>query len=309
MDTQEKTISVCIITYNHEKFIVEAIESVLVQQTQYSYEIVIADDASRDNTRAILQDYSNRYPGKFKLVLQEKNIGPGNNFIDLLKAANGKYIAYFEGDDYWTDPLKLEKQVDFMEKNPEYTLTFHNVSIVDEHGKQTGMIYPPGRKKVIDFSDLANGDFTKTCSCIFLNDKLRLEAVFNGSITPDDSSLYMRVVEDGKGYYFEDVMAVYRVHQGGVWSQQKNIFKLRNSLTCLQSLLRFYRHKPERKYFRQQINATYVQLGINYLMEKQYKNGIASYIKSLKFFNLRNTRLYFASVKTALKGLFVGKQL
>src|SRR5450631_4532338 len=122
---EDPIISVCLITYNHEKYIGKAIESVLQQQTLFSYELIIAEDCSTDNTREIIQDYYRKYPSVIKLVLQEKNVGPENNFIDLLSAAKGKYIAYFEGDDYWIDNKKLQRQVEFLENHPEFVLVFH----------------------------------------------------------------------------------------------------------------------------------------------------------------------------------------
>lgn len=110
-------VSVWMITYNHEKFIAQAIDSVIMQKTNFDYEIVIGEDCSTDRTREIVLEYKAKHPDKFKLLLQEKNVGMMQNFIVTLKTCNGKYIALLEGDDYWTDPLKLQKQVDFLQAN------------------------------------------------------------------------------------------------------------------------------------------------------------------------------------------------
>ena len=107
-------LSVCLITYNHNKYIREAIESILMQKVNFTWELIIADDFSTDGTREIVLEYKEKYPDFIKLILQEKNVGATRNWIDLIIAPKSKYIAYFEGDDYWTNPYKLQKQRDFI---------------------------------------------------------------------------------------------------------------------------------------------------------------------------------------------------
>lgn len=126
MNEKLAVCSVLMITYNHEKYIAEAIDSVIMQKTNFDYVIVIGEDCSTDKTREIVLEYKAKYPNKIKLLLQEKNVGMMQNFIDTLKVCSGKYIAMLEGDDYWTDPYKLQKQVDFLEANPEYGLVHTN---------------------------------------------------------------------------------------------------------------------------------------------------------------------------------------
>src|ERR1700739_2391661 len=111
-------ISVCMITYNHEKYIAQAIESVLAQKTNFPVELVIGDDYSTDSTRKICLDYKKKHPDILKLRFPDKNMGMMPNFIANLKECDSRYIALLEGDDYWTDPYKLQKQFDFLEANP-----------------------------------------------------------------------------------------------------------------------------------------------------------------------------------------------
>jgi len=113
------------ITYNHERYISEAIDGILMQECDFEYELVIGEDYSTDNTRKICEQYAAKYPNKIKLLQSVNNWGMNSNFIRTVKECNSKYIALCEGDDYWTDPLKLQKQVDFLEKNKEYSLCFH----------------------------------------------------------------------------------------------------------------------------------------------------------------------------------------
>ena len=129
-------LSVCLITYNHVKYIEQAIEGVMLQQVNFPWELIIADDCSTDGTREIVLRYQKKYPEIIKLILQEKNTGPTQNFMDLITYPSSKYIAYFEGDDYWTDPLKLQKQVDFLEANEDYSICFHEAMVLYEDGKE-----------------------------------------------------------------------------------------------------------------------------------------------------------------------------
>lgn len=121
-------VSVCMITYNHEAYIAQAIEGVLTQKTNFPIELIIGEDCSTDNTREICIEYKKKYPEVIKLKLRENNLGVIGNFIQTLHEAKSKYIAICEGDDYWTDPLKLEKQVQFMEENKIYSFCFHNAT-------------------------------------------------------------------------------------------------------------------------------------------------------------------------------------
>ena len=129
-------VSVHMITYNHEKYIAQAIESALMQKTNFDYEIVIGEDCSTDKTRKIVDTYAKKYPDKIKLILNEKNIGMIPNFIKTLNMCRGKYIAMLEGDDYWTDPYKLQKQVDFLETNPDYGLVHSATDFLIEKKKK-----------------------------------------------------------------------------------------------------------------------------------------------------------------------------
>src|SRR5215208_3554649 len=130
---EQLLVSVSVITYNHERFIVQALESILIQKVNFKYEVIIGDDCSTDNTRKILEEYAVKYPDRIKLILHEKKGEgiPGKlNFISTIEAARGKYIALLDGDDFWTDESKLQKQVDFLEKNPGYSICFHKASIL-----------------------------------------------------------------------------------------------------------------------------------------------------------------------------------
>ncbi|MEI8059846.1 MAG: glycosyltransferase, partial [Ferruginibacter sp.] len=120
-------ISILMITYNHGAFIAKAIEGVLLQQTNYSIELIIGEDKSTDDTRKVCEAFAKKYPEKIKLLPSDYNYGMGKNFIRTMEACTGKYIAICEGDDYWIDKNKLQTQVEFLEKNTTYSLCFHDI--------------------------------------------------------------------------------------------------------------------------------------------------------------------------------------
>ncbi|OQX73022.1 MAG: hypothetical protein B6D61_13025 [Bacteroidetes bacterium 4484_249] len=149
-------VSVCMITYNHEPFIARTIESVLSQKTDFPFEVVIGEDFSTDGTRKICKKYQERYPQIIKLLNSDKNLGVNQNLIRTLKSCKGKYIATLEGDDYWTDPLKLQKQVDLLETHSKYNLCFTNCSVVDENNVLVKKSRVPSeiKKKKLKYYDL-----------------------------------------------------------------------------------------------------------------------------------------------------------
>lgn len=212
-------VSVCMITYNHEAFISEAIESVLMQQTDFPFELIIGEDISPDHTRSICEAYQAKYPDVVRLLPSEKNIGLQQNFIEVLFSVRGKYIALLDGDDFWTDPHKLQKQVDFLEKNEAYGMVFHNVHLL-KHGQMSGLVYPEGRKETISIADILNHDYTQTCATLFRAEPLKkvpyadaLQWIYN------DITLFALVLSDGSlARYMPETMSTYRVHAGGVWS-------------------------------------------------------------------------------------------
>lgn len=123
------------LAYNHERFIEQAIQSVLAQRTDYQFELIIGEDCSPDKTREIIRKYEQQYPDKLRPLYREKNMGMARNMLDCLKHCSGKYIAFLEGDDYWTSPDKLQMQTDFLESHPDYAAVYHNWEIVNISGE------------------------------------------------------------------------------------------------------------------------------------------------------------------------------
>ena len=127
-------VSVCMLVYQQKDTIADAINSVLMQKTEFEYEILIGDDASTDGTQDIIREYCKKEPERCFLIKQEKNGGPTKNARDLIRHARGRYIAFLEGDDCWTDQEKLQMQIEFLQKNPDYSLVYHACKMVDMEG-------------------------------------------------------------------------------------------------------------------------------------------------------------------------------
>ena len=212
-------VSVCMITFNHEKYIIQAIEGVMMQQTTFPIELIIGEDCSTDNTRKICLEYKANYPELITLRLPESNLGIMKNFTETMYAANGKYIALCEGDDYWTDQYKLQKQVDFMEFNPEYCLSFHKVQVVSE-GVEYLSLYDHLEERQYLSEEVYDKWTIPTCSVVFLKPSKRIR--FPKVILFGDIYLYLSLLEFGKGYCHDFCGAVYRRNVNSV-SVQNNI--------------------------------------------------------------------------------------
>ena len=237
MNKSNILVSVCMITYNHEKYIAQAIDSVIMQKTNFDYEIVIGEDCSTDRTREIVLEYKTKHPDKIKLLLQEKNVGMMQNFIDTLKACSGKYIALLEGDDYWTDPNKLQEQVDFLEANPEYSMCFTARHIVDEiNGIKRNEYY---NKNIFTINDIVqNGFISGTQTTVFRNYKDLIYFLKKNSNHPvGDRLLNYYCSLMGNFYCINDITAVYSHNGLGVWS---SIEEENRRLQAFNNLCSFY---------------------------------------------------------------------
>jgi len=229
-------VSVAILTYNHSNFVEKTLDGILTQNTNFKIEIVIGDDASTDDTQKILKKYEDQYPDKFNIFYRKENVGMLPNFIDVLNSCSGKYIAFCEGDDFWLDPLKLQKQVDFLEQNPSYGLCFHDVMIYDETIKEyreddiTVSI-----KDTFDINDLAEGNFMHTPSVMLRND-FSLPSNFLESPI-GDWPLYLCQIGARKIKKIEGKMAVYRVHENGVWSTKSEEKRVKGTINVINYLL------------------------------------------------------------------------
>lgn len=234
-------VSVCLITYNQAKFIREAIESVLMQQTSFDFEVILADDYSSDGTREIVQEYA-RKDSRVKPILRDKNVGPGINFLEMLAAGKGKYIAYLEGDDYWTDPLRLQKQADFLEHNPDYNMTVGRHRILyQKSGRLKNWRELFNINKPLTLKNYIAFNFGHTSTFLFRNPfefPGWYETVFSG-----DQALFITNTKGKKIKYFNEFFSVYRVNEGGITNTVKAQQSLKNTEQFLNIIDDYTHHK------------------------------------------------------------------
>jgi glycosyltransferase involved in cell wall biosynthesis len=208
-------LSVVVVSYNQEKYIKETLDSILNQKTDFDIEVLVADDNSSDNTPTIIQHYSRTYPKLIHPILRQKNLGVLQNFIETLRAARGDFIALCEGDDYWTDPKKLQKQVDFLESNPQFALCFHPVRVFFEHKEEPDFIAPKvTNQKKITLKELVKQNFIYTNSVVYRRQNYD---DMPENIMPVDWYLHLYHAQFGEIGFTSEVMAAYRRHPGGIW--------------------------------------------------------------------------------------------
>ena len=214
-------VSVLLLTYNHADSIKDAIESSVNQKANFLYEILIGDDCSTDTTLNIIKEYVDKYPEKIKLISSTKNIGALKNEKRLIETSKGKYIAFLEGDDFWTDPLKLQKQVDFLESNPDYGLVHSDVNHYYENtGKTEFGVNKLDNVKIpvgFVFHELLkpNPLFIKTATSCFRKELLISHFSYDKAIEENwpltDLPIWMDISFHSKVHYFDEVFATYRL--------------------------------------------------------------------------------------------------
>jgi glycosyltransferase involved in cell wall biosynthesis len=266
-------VSVWCITYNHKDYIGEAIDGFLMQETNFPIEIWIHDDASTDGTREIVERYQLSYPRIIKTILQTKNqYSAGKKPSSFLHGtSSAKYIAFCEGDDYWTDPTKIQKQVDFLESHPEYVISGHDASIINQHGKVTtkSRMLDDVRKDYDEFDVAMEKARVLTLTRVWRNVVKEFaperHAVLNG-----DAFLLSILGGYGKSHFHHDIQpAAYRQHLGGVYS----------SLTRKKQL-------QEATITRLVMSKYYERIGNVYLSKFFYSQGMRYAVKGLSISEL-----------------------
>lgn len=229
IQSEKILVSVCMITYKHERYIAQAIESAIMQQGDFEIEVIIGDDASPDQTRVICKAFAVKYPDKVKLLSSSQNLGAMKNFARTFSECKGKYVALLEGDDYWTDDKKIQKQIDFLEKNINYEFVAHRG--LNYVMKENEFIKDNLSEKDVKFRDFAiDKCMIHTMSVVFRNGSA-LKSVFSlewvYSLSGGDLLLYFLMTKNGgKGKILNDLMGVYRIHSTGTWQGISTISRI-----------------------------------------------------------------------------------
>ena len=254
MRNNDIMVSVCCITYNHKPFIAEAIDSFLMQKTNFPFDIIIGDDCSTDGASEIIETYKEKYPDKIKVIRGSKNVGAHENMRNIIKACRGKYIALCDGDDYWTDPNKLQKQVNFLEQNSEYVMCCHYTRVIDTN-YNTLHVDPNPQPLVHTYHDLLVGKQveTKTATVVYHNlpevNQIFDEPWYSDFFAADKLlKIFATYKTDRKIYVMPEVMSCYRNHLGGMWSMVETDTRKEMVINDFNHIIkRFTYHKPQKR--------------------------------------------------------------
>ena len=276
-------LSVWMSAYNHNRFIAEAIEGVLMQKTDFDVEIVIGEDCSTDSTRQIILDYNKKYPGKFKLLLPEKNLGMIPMFISTYPLCNGDYVAWLDGDDYWTDPLKLQKQVDFLQKHSEFVMCFHNV-IQQNEMDHTVVIkelpYPMNPDHSLMVNHFCSHNPVSACSVVYRNILPDNLPEWFSALPFPDLAFYFLLAEKGKIQFMDEVMGVYRLHGKGEWSGSSRYENYRKLVSFYDEIQEYFpEYKETIKTGSLPVNETLLYLSMD---QQKFSEARKLYLKILR---------------------------
>lgn len=297
----QMTVSIFLLTYNQEQFIAQTINSILMQKANFNFQIVIGEDCSTDGTRSICETFAEKYSNKIKLLpALEKNIGLIANYMRTIKACEGKYIAICDGDDYWIDENKLQKQVSFLEDNPNYSIVYSKLKKLFPDGTFKESIQRK-LKQAGDFDDLVFENVIPSVTVLFRN-RQNISAVptWITNFPYGDWPTYLWILKDGgKIHFMDEITAVYRMHIGvsaQVRKSSSNTLLVNlGILKCIWNDSGFHHKKS---IVLRAIQKLEVGLMTSYNREKQYLKALKQYIFNLRqeTLNFKLTRLYLYSI-------------
>lgn len=218
------------LVYNHEPYIRQCLDGFVMQKTNFRFEAIVHDDASTDGTADIIREYAEKYPDIIKPILETENQyskHDGSLARIMNEHTHGKYVALCEGDDYWTDPYKLQKQVDFLESHPDYSLCFHNAIVHYENSNEADHIFSDFKEGDIERRDLISNWIAPTASFVFRKDilysDLYSKVKTSNKLVYGDLPLIITASYIGKIYGFDRIMSVYRKQPQGAMNILKDI--------------------------------------------------------------------------------------
>lgn len=288
-------VSVCITTFNLAPFIAQAIDSVIDQRVNFPYEIIISDDCSKDDTQKILENYREKYPHLIKILFNEVNVGATKNTVKILSEARGKYVALLDGDDYWTNPEKLQIQYDFLESNPDFAICFHGSDVYTAGELKPHFLPVPqfrkSRSKMMDL--LIYDSFMPTSSIMFRNHLIeRFPPEYYATRGINDWPLNVLLSQRGDIGYIDISMSVYRQASSIHAFTFKPIEKILKNAILLNRQFDKYFSGKYREIFYGKISNYYREMS-----KDQLRKGCLS--KSRKYLNCANA--YRPNLKRTLK--------
>jgi len=268
-------VNIILITYNHSEYIGQALDGVLMQKTTHDIEVIVADDASTDNTLGIIKEYELKSSLKFTYLPSTTNLGFNRNYKRAFEACDGKYIAIMEGDDYWTDPHRIEKHVNFLEQHGECSMSFNRIVFyyqdqadfrLNDWDSDDDYKYYTSRQQLV------GNKIGNLSACVLRNDivkKLKPEL-----FELDIADWMLGIVFGQFGFLAEqkDPMSVYRIHGDGQWSKQKEEFQIQNQIDSIPAYNKYLDYKFNDDFLRYE---NYLKRSLN---KKNEKRGISTYL-------------------------------
>ena len=310
MDIEKKDdiiVTVLTLTYNHEPYIRQCLDGIVMQQTNFKFELLIHDDASTDGTANIIREYESKYPDIIKPIYQKENqyskkIPIGVTY--LYPRAKGKYIALCEGDDYWTDPLKLQKQVDFLEANPDFVMCSHKFLNYYENNKSYGDFYIMNDDIVYDLDSFILRELwvTQPLTVMFRLSVLAIDE-YSKYQNAKDLTLFYYLLKKGKGILLNEMMAIYRIHDAGIWQGATRFMRITADLKTVLGIYSIDKDESSSKLVKNSM-IQFGYLGISFLRKNIrlymkciyaiYKHlGVLCTLntinKTINYFNRKNT--------------------
>lgn len=304
LDNREVIVSIKCFTYNHEKYIADALEGFVMQKTNFRFEAIVHDDASTDGTAAIIREYAEKYPSIIKPIFETENQyskKDGSLRRIMNDHVRGRYVAYCEGDDYWTDPLKLQKQVDFLEANPDYSMCFHNAIEHWEDGKHKDNCFSN-----IECRDYSGLEIYQTwivpTASVIINRSVLLSDIYlksknSNNFVFGDILIFLSAANEGRICGMSETMSVYRRHNGGV-TYNPSIDKDKKIIKHQKEIVKVFgsMYQPIAK---KHISCLYMNLRNKYIIKGQRFQALISLVKSL-YYDLEPMKLI---LKGKLNGL------
>ena len=297
-------VSVLVRTYNHEKYLRCALDSLVSQQTNFPFEIVIGDDCSTDATSSICKEYQEKHPTCIKVILQEKNKGIAENYNDILRQCQGRYIATCDGDDFWCDTEKLQKHVDYMEQHPSVVITYHDAKPVDAEntiGEET--LLPTSRKKDFSSDDLQRGKWILPVTMCYRRDVIP-EILLNmtSRVFNEDVFIISLAGQFGRGAYLETIApSAYRQTDAGIWSQQSDVHRSLMAAGSNAELMLYYKKKSSKElflFFKQKLLTSLSNcIGSKSISERDMSLFVTLLKRYWRYIGLRNLLYYLRNKK------------
>ena len=289
-------VSIVCTTYNQENYIADAIESFLMQETNFSYEIIIGEDCSTDKTRSIVENYSKKFPNIIRAIYQKENTGGYKNIVDAMNACSGEYLILNEGDDFFTDQHKLQTQVDYLDSHKDCSMCFHPVRVFFQDKSQKDYIFPTEHelKKIkhkFNYNTLKKINYIQTNSCMYRRANVKFEEILPPQILPGDWFIHLYYAKLGKIGYINKVMSAYRRSSTGIW-QLAYTNPEKHLLKYWEYIINFYIYAGEKN---KDDTSYWQKKGL-----EKYRKTFEICVKNKNWENLKNLILKFPQLNTLL---------